>query len=409
MRIGLDTFAEIGMALSGNRRRTILTGFGIFWGMFMLLFLHGVGQGLKQKLSADMDGFATNATLVASGVTSKPSKGFKSGREWSLKNSDVDVLRSAIPELDVISPVVGVWGKSAVHGQFEYTAGIKGVDEGYCKVEIPELKYGRTISATDVLMQRKVCVLGGEVYQTLFPGGGDPCGERVKIEAVYYTVIGVDMHSGNFNVNGPATRSVLIPISVIQNVYHYGDKVQLIAMTGRDGVKMGTLSDRIRATLGRAHYFDPADKQALFVMNTEEFFAMMDGLFKGLDFLLMLVGLGTILAGAIGVSNIMMVNVKARTVEIGIRRAIGATPADILVQNMLEGITIIGVAGILGIMFSVGMLSLVEKFSGSTAYQISFASAVGALVLLAVLGIVAGLAPAYRAMKIRPVDAMRDE
>lgn len=409
MRFDLDTLTEIRMTLSSNRRRTILTGFGIFWGIFMLLFLQGGGQGLKQMLSKNFEGFASNSVIIASGTTSKPYKGMKKGRSWDLRTGDVDILRNMIPELDIITPMIGKWGQAASYAGHEFSSNVKCVDADYALVENVDLRFGRFINSIDVAQERKVCVLGKNVYEKLFPDGSDPCGKSVQVGAVYYTVIGVNFAESNINIQGPSSKAVLIPISVGQKVYHLGDHIHLICMTGKSGVTMSEITGKIRQCMGRTHIFDPSDTQAMFLMNAEEMFSMVDGLFKGLNFLILLVGLGTILAGAIGVSNIMMVNVKARTVEIGIRRAIGATPSDILGQNMLEGITLIFVAGILGILFSVGLLALIERFSGSTAFQISFGTAVGALVLLAALGVVAGLAPAYRAMKIRPVDAMRDE
>ena len=195
-----------------------------------------------------------------------------------------------------------------------------------------------------------------------------------------------------------------------QKVYSRGNVVDVICMTGKSGVRMSTLEDDVREIMAREHKFAPDDMQALFILNTEEMFALVDNLFIGINFLILLIGLGTILAGAIGVSNIMMVTVKERTTEIGIRRAIGATPWDILSQIIMESITLTLLAGCLGIVFSVFMLSALEIISGDgTVFQVDFWTAVVSALLLTVLGVLAGLAPASRAMHIKPVDAMRDE
>ncbi|MBR0269866.1 MAG: FtsX-like permease family protein, partial [Prevotella sp.] len=190
--------------------------------------------------------------------------------------------------------------------------------------------------------------------------------------------------------------------------------VDLICLTAKPGVTMSNISQHIREVVARAHHIDPTDEKAVTVFNTEVLFGMMDNLFKGVNFLIWLVGIGTLLAGAIGVSNIMMVTVRERTTEIGIRRAIGATPRDILSQIISESILLTAVAGMSGILFAVIILQMVEM--GNTTdgivtahYQVGFWTAVGAAVLLSVLGVLAGLAPAARAMSIKPVDAMRDE
>jgi putative ABC transport system permease protein len=257
-------------------------------------------------------------------------------------------------------------------------------------------------------------VIGKKVYKTLFPKGGDPCGEMVRIDSTYYQVVGVDYSAGNVNINGSAEESVSIPMSLMQQAYNLGDDVDLICLTAKPGVTMSNISQHIREVVARAHHIDPTDEKAVTVFNTEVLFGMMDNLFKGVNFLIWLVGIGTLLAGAIGVSNIMMVTVRERTTEIGIRRAIGATPRDILSQIISESILLTAVAGMSGILFAVIILQMVEM--GNTTdgivtahYQVGFWTAVGAAVLLSVLGVLAGLAPAARAMSIKPVDAMRDE
>lgn len=409
-RLDIDTFREIGDSLFRNKRRTLLTGFGIFWGLFMLLFLVGGGNGLKQMLSMNFEGFATNTIVIISSNTSKPWKGMKEGRYWQLDRKDVERLRTLMPELDVVAPQVSNWGQTATYKGNSSSVSIKGISGDYHKVEAPLLKYGRTISDADVEQERKVCVIGKRVYNDLFPEGGDPCGRYIQVGSVFLRIIGVDYSSGNISINGSASESVMMPFSVAAQLYKRGNNVDIICMTGRKGVKMSTLEGRIRSILSREHLFDPTDDQAVMVLNTEQIFSIVDNLFRGVNFLIWLVGIGTLLAGAVGVSNIMMVTVRERTVEIGIRRAIGATPRDILTQIILEGIVLTTVAGMSGIVFSVLLLNLFEVITKHQAvFQIQFGTAVAALFLLMLLGLLAGIAPAYRAMHIKPVDAMRDE
>ncbi len=409
-RLDIDTFREIGDSLFRNKRRTLLTGFGIFWGLFMLLFLVGGGNGLKQMLSMNFEGFATNTIVIVSSNTSKPWKGMKEGRYWQLDRKDVERLRTLMPELDVVAPQVSNWGQTATYKGNSSSVSIKGISGDYHKVEAPLLKYGRTISDADVEQERKVCVIGKRVYNDLFPEGDDPCGRYIQVGSVFLRIIGVDYSSGNISINGSASESVMMPFSVAAQLYKRGNNVDIICMTGKKGVKMSTLEGRIRSILSREHLFDPTDDQAVMVLNTEQIFSIVDNLFRGVNFLIWLVGIGTLLAGAVGVSNIMMVTVRERTVEIGIRRAIGAVPRDILSQIIWESVALTLAAGSTGIVFSVLILNVVEALTKhQAAFQISFWTAILAALLLSVLGVLAGLAPALRAMKIKPVDAMRDE
>lgn len=410
MRLDADTYREIADSLVRNRSRSLLTGFGIFWGLFMLLFLIGGGKGLKQLLNQNFEGFASNAVILLTQNTSLPYKGLPEGRYWDLTATDAERLKVMVPELETVTGQIAQWGNDAVYNEQKIQVNIKGINADYVKVEAPRLKYGRYINEVDVSQERKVCVIGKRVYKELFPDGGDPCGAFIQVGAVFFQIVGVDFSSGNININGNATTAVTIPITIAQKLYGRGRNLDILCVTGKPGIDMSRLSDRILQIMARQHSFDPTDDQALLQLNTQQIFTMVDTLFKGVNFLIWLVGLGTLLAGAIGVSNIMMVTVKERTTEIGIRRAIGATPKDILSQIMLESVTLTMLAGSAGIMFSVLLLSLTEKIvTDPASFQIGFWTAVLAMALLAVLGVLAGLAPASRAMKIKPVDAMRDE
>lgn len=410
MRFDIDTYREIADSIVRNKKRSLLTGFGIFWGLFMLLFLIGGGKGLKEMLNSNFEGSATNALLIAAQNTSMPYKGLQEGRWWQLENTDVERLRMMIPEAEIVTGQVCDWGKSAVRDAHSFSCNLQGVTQDFAKIDAPRLKYGRYINEIDVLNERKVCVIGKRVYNELFPEGGDPCGQNILVGSTYFRVVGLDISPGTINVNGNTSSSVRIPMSVAQKLMRRGDNLDVVCLVARSGVSTVNLEKRVRQIVARQHRFDPADEPAMLAVNLEQIFSMVDSLFKGVDFLILLVGLGTLLAGAIGVSNIMMVTVKERTVEIGIRRAIGAMPQDILAQIIEESIALTLVAGSFGIVFSVLMLNLTEMLTGGQAsFQITFLTAVMAALLLALLGAAAGLAPALRAMHIKPVDAMRDE
>ena len=411
-----DTFREILDSILRNRSRSLLTGFGVFWGVFMLMLLTGGGQGLKQILMNEFDGFAQNTCIVFADQTSKPYKGFKKGRSWNMNYADLDRLRNLVPELETITPVVSLWGKSVSRNDnTSSSAVVKGARADYANIETPRMMYGRYLNDSDNAQERKVCVLGKKVHDELFPEGGDPCGQRIRIDGSYYSVIGVDWkESGGININGRASDAVTIPINQARKVYNLGDRVYMLCFTAKEGITMNDIIPRVREVIARAHYVDPTDEQAMFLLNTQLIFGIVDNLFKGINFLIWLIGLGTLLAGVIGVSNIMMVSVKERTTEIGIRRAIGATPRQILGQIISESTVLTLVAGMTGIVFSVLILYGVELAMTQDGilkapFQVPFATAVLAASLLTVLGVVAGLMPATRAMQIKPVDAMRDE
>lgn len=410
MKLDLDTYKEISEALMRNKRRSLLTGFGIFWGLFMLLFLIGGGSGLKELLSKNFSGFATNTIVMGAEQTGKPYKGFKEGRSWQLEYKDVERLKHLFPELAIVTPMLSQWGTVAMNEGMSVNCHMSGVTADYQNVETPILKYGRYLNQVDIQHQRKVCVIGKQIYQSLFPEGGDPCGQLISVNSVYYQVVGVNYSTSNINIGGSSEENITVPITVLRDVLNSGNKVEMICVVGKDGVKMSDMEPRIRQAVYREHTIAPNDDQALFMLNMEPIFKIVDNLFRGVNFLIWLVGIGTLLAGAIGVSNIMMVVVKERTIEIGIRRAIGATPFDILFQIVMEGIVLTLVAGLSAIVFSVFMLNMLEMIAKhEAAFQIHFGTAVAAFLLLTLLGLLAGIAPAYRAMHIKPVDAMRDE
>ena len=415
MRLDIDTYREIIDTLTRNKSRSLLTGFGVFWGVFMLVALIGGGQGMKEMLNQNFEGFATNSAMVWAQPTSKAYKGFRKGRRWEMEYKDVDRLKHRVPELDVVSPMLFSNGGTAYYGDRKTTVGVNGVMPDYQQINNPKMFYGRYLNDMDLAEHRKVCVIGKKTYKDLFPGGGDPCGKFIRVDSIYYQIVGVDYNvSGGMSFGSEAGTTMLLPITLMQQTYNRGNDVDMIAVTGRPGVVMSTLAPRIRETIGRAHLVDATDEQGIMVFNTEVLFQLLDSLFRGVNFLIWLVGLGTLLAGAIGVSNIMMVTVRERTIEIGIRRAIGATPRMILSQIISESIVLTMVAGMSGILFAVLILQMLEMRNtedGIVAahFQVGFWTALSAAIAIAVMGVLAGLAPAARAMSIKPVDAMRDE
>ena len=417
MRIDLDTYREIIDTLTRNKSRSFLTGFGVFWGVFMLVALMGGGQGLKEMLYKNFDGFAQNTVIIGAEQTTKPYKGFRKGRWWTMEYKDIERLKQKVPELNAAAPILfSGWGSgnTAYYGDQKTTPRIQGTVPELTDIIASKMYYGRYLNDMDIQEHRKVCVIGKKVYKDLFKEGGDPCGKKIRIDSTYYEVVGVDYSTGNISIGGRSEEKVTIPITMMQAAFNRGNAIDIIAATGRPGVIMSKITPRIRETIARAHYVDPTDEQGVFVFNTELMFQMINNLFKGVNILIWLIGLGTLLAGAIGVSNIMMVTVRERTTEIGIRRAIGATPKMILSQIISESIVLTLVAGMSGILFGVMILQMLEMYNTEdgiieTHFQVSFWTAIFCAFVVSSLGVLAGLAPAARAMSIKPVDAMRDE
>ncbi len=413
MRIDLDKWEEIFITITRNKTRSFLTAFGVFWGIFMLVVLMGGSQGVKNMMSATFDGFATNSGFMATNNTSKPYKGLRKGRYWSITNADVDLIRKRVPEIDVITPNIAKWGMNAVYKENKISCTLKGEYPIYDEIETPKITQGRTLNEVDLREQRKVCVIGSRIYETLFPHAENPCGKFIEINGIYYKIVGVNSNSGNMSINGNARTSITIPFTTMQNNYNFGKNVDMISYTAKEGYVISDIQEKVATILKKEHIIHPEDKQAIIMVNAEAMFGMIDGLFKGINILSWMIGLGTLLAGAIGVSNIMMVTVKERTTEIGIRRAIGAKPNDIMKQILSESMVLTIASGMGGICFGVLILQMMTMGTAQSdtpgQFQISFWTAMIACIILIILGMLAGLAPAYRAMAIKPIEAIRDE
>lgn len=413
MKLDKDSFEEIIMTITHNRTRSLLTAFGVFWGIFMLVALLGGGKGLQNIMNANFEGFATNSGFVWVQQTQLPFRGFQKGRTWNMNVHDIDLLKDKVKELDVVTPSIVRFNIPAVFKSKKSTCILKGLRPDYQSIEVQNMEHGRFINDIDIRESRKVCVIGHRIYEELFNPGTDPCGTYLQVGGIYYKIIGLaDNTTGGVNIQGQSSESVIIPFPTMQLAYNMKSDFEMLSFTVKPGVKVSNIQPLIERIIKQAHFISPLDKQAVMLFNTEALFSMMDDLFKGIRVLVWMVGLGTLLAGAIGVSNIMMVTVKERTSEIGIRRAIGARPKDIMQQILWESIILTSVAGMLGITMGVLSLQGMEQLNieGKTyAFQISFSLAVGTTLLLIVLGLLAGLAPAYRAMAIKPIDAIRDE
>jgi len=414
----LDRFEEIWVTITRNKTRSLLTGLGVFWGIFMLIVMMGFGTGLERGVNEGVDGIATNACFVWSNRTGEPYRGFQRGRFWNMQNRDVEILRRSIPEIEVLSPMLfgGSSENNVMWGDTHGTFNVRGLHATYQYIENPFLTKGRFINEIDVMQRRKVSVIGTNVAEELFPEGVNPIGQHIRVNGIYYQVVGVSQGVSNMNMNGRTQDVISIPFSTMQQVGNHGASIHALAATARSGYRVSLIEERMREILKANNNISPTDRQAVFSINLEQQFAMFNNLFLGIAILIWIVGSGTLIAGIVGVSNIMLVTIKERTKEIGIRRALGAKPRQIISQIMAESLVLTSLAGMLGLCFGVLVLYLAETqwladidsmFFATPA--VSFNTAVASTVILIICGLIAGIIPTKRALSIKAIDAIREE
>lgn len=412
----LDRWHEIWITITHNKSRSVLTAFSVFWGMLMLVLMVGSGNALEKGIFSQIEGFATNSCFFESQRTTLPHKGFRKGRRWDMTNSDIPVIKEKVRELQHISPMLFSGGneKNVARGDKNGSYRIKGCFPEYDLIEKSKMLHGRYINDIDIADKRKVCVIGERIYEVLFQKGEDPTGKQIRVNGIYFQVVGVARSSSGVNIGGETAETVVLPFSTMQQAFNQGNIIHLLAVTAKEGVPVKRVQDQIGEILRQQHQISPDDKDAVWSMNIEEQFKMFNYLGIGIAALIWIVGLGTLFAGAIGVSNIMLVTVRERTKEIGIRRALGATPRNIIGQILSESVVLTVLAGLLGIVLGVGLLrgagiilSQSDQFFKDP--QVSFGMAVGSFLILIVIGAMAGYIPAQRAILIKPVEAISEE
>ncbi len=415
MRIRLfdtDNWSEIRATLSRNKTRTFLTAFGIFWGTAMLALLWGGAGGLEGMLKRNFQGFATNMGVCFTHRTTMPYKGFSKGMAWQMNDADISFIRRSNPYLE-LSTAMSYEGGTAKYGTKSRVSQILGVEGDYFKIQLPTILSGRVINDSDVSQTSKVIVVGKNIANELF-GSESPEGKFVNVNNIYFKVVGVVSQTTEVSIGGRMDDAVIIPITTMRRAYNKGDKIQSFIYTARHGSSPKDIEPSIWRAVHTNHPINPEDKQALQTMDISEHFKMADNLFIGVSILALFVGLGTLLAGIIGIGNIMWIIVKERTNEIGIRRAIGATPRDIIIQILTESMTMTAIAGTAGVCFAAGVLSIIDKITydpalGSAHFQLQFWHAICIMITFLILGTAAGIVPALKAMRIKPIEALNDK
>jgi putative ABC transport system permease protein len=416
-----DRWQEIFSVLKKNKLRTFFTAFGVFWGIFMLIIMLGSGRGLSNGVKSGMGDMATNSMFMWTQRTTIPYKGFSRGRFFNFNNSDTRALIDNIPEIEYIAPRIQGFNRSGnnnvVRAERTGNFHIQGDYPDYNLIDPVKIIQGRFINNLDITNERKVIVIGQRVFEEMFAKGENPIGEYLRISGVYFKVVGLFKSKKNNQEADQENQQVIMPFTTLQKTYNYGDVVGWYSITARKNVSVSTIEKKAKTLMKQRHSIAPEDDRAVGSANVEEEFKKMTNLFSGINALIWIVGIGTLLAGVVGVSNIMMIIVKERTQEIGIQRALGATPASVISQIITESVFLTAVAGYFGLVVGVAIIEGVNRLLISTHAStgmfsnpsVDFAVAIKALIVLVISGAVAGLIPANRAVSIKPIDALRSE
>jgi putative ABC transport system permease protein len=412
----IDRWQEVWHTLSRHKLRTVLTGFGVFWGIFMLCMLLGMGNGLQNGVQDQFKGESAAAIWVWPNVTSKAYNGRNEGRELSWRMQDLDAINAKLG--DEVKDGVP---RNFIRGEFTITRGTKqsSFDVSATMPNFQNIRYntilqGRYLNETDITDHRKVAVIGIDVYKALFDAEANEnaIGESILVKGVHFIVVGV---SKNPNVqNDREGRRLYLPFTTAKDVFRGDEKVDVFILNSNatDVDQVQAQLDKIRLLMARRHDFAPDDEQAANVFSPLENFKRLQGLFLGIKFFVSIVGIATLLAGMIGVSNIMLIIVKERTREIGVRKALGATPGSIIGLVLTESIVITLLSGYIGLVLAISLLELISRsIDDPTSFfqrpEISLPAAIASLLLLTLCGAMAGFFPARHAANIQPIEALR--
>ncbi|MCZ8229063.1 ABC transporter permease [Flavobacterium sp.] len=417
-----DKWNEILEALTANTFRTILTAFGVFWGIFILVILLAAGNGLENGVKKGFDGIATNTMFMWSQTASKPYKGLPANRKFNFKNADVAALKENFPDLLYVSPRNQLGGfegaNNVVRGTKTAAYTIYGDYPELINQEPMDIPKGRFLNQQDITLKRKVAVIGQGVIKELYTPVEEVIGTYIKINGVNFMIVGVYKSKSNNRGGGEEEqKKIFIPFTTFQQAFNFGDTVGWMALTANDGASITDLKPKILEFMKGRHSINPADDRAIGNFDLYAEFSKVQSLFAILRFIAYFVGTLVLLSGVIGISNIMLIVVKERTKEIGIRRALGATPGAIRTQILTEAIFLTIMAGMFGIALATGVLwglnfvldSMPSDDMMFANPSVDLAVVFFALLILIGSGLLAGFIPAQTAIRVKPVDALRTE
>mgnify|MGYP003675190625 FL=1 len=416
-----DSWAEIIEALSSNWFRTVMTAFGVLWGIFILVILLAAGNGLENGIKQGFSGMATNSMFMWAQTASQPYKGLPKGRRYNFKTDDVDAIKQQVPGLRFVSPRNQLGGfrgsNNVVRGLQTGAFNVYGDYPEIIQQQPMDITSGRFINYSDINEKRKVAIIGSGVQSALYDPGEEVIGSYIKINGVNFLVIGTYKKKGNNGDPEEMQKEIYVPFTSFSQAFNMGDIVGWMAITAQDDLSITNLKSQIFDVIKTRHTINPNDDRAVGNFDLYQEYSKINGLFTALNFVAYFVGILVLLSGIIGISNIMLIVVKERTKEIGIRRALGATPWSIRAQVLLESIFLTIISGMAGIVLASAVLWFVNyQLSGMDTSEMMFINPsvnIGvvfiALTILIVSGLLAGLIPAQNAIKVKPVEALRTE
>lgn len=413
-----DNWQEIFSTIKKNKLRTVLTALGVLWGIFMLVVMLGAGNGLRNGVVGGFDGFATNSFFVWTQKTTKAYEGFQPGRRFNYNNDDTEAIKATVKEAQYVCArnQLGGFrgGNNITRGVKTGTFSIYGDFPEFAKIQPMKHLQGRFINDLDISQKRKICVIGNRVQEILFEKDEDPLGKYIRINGVYFQVVGLFKSNQSGGQGQEESQTVYVPFTTFQTAFNFGNIVGWYSITSKENIPVEIVETKVIDLLKQRHHISPDDKLAVGHWNMGKEFEKISGLFTGIDLLVWIVGIGTLLAGVIGVSNIMLIVVKERTKEIGIKRALGATPWKIIGQIILESVFLTTFAGYFGLILGIGLLELINTMIGADPEGGMFKNphvdinvALTALTILIVSGALAGFIPARRAIQVKPIEALR--
>jgi len=406
-----DTWKEVYDSLTKNKVRTVITMIGVWWGILLLIALLGAARGMENSFNRIFGDFATNSVFIWGQNTSIPFKGFQEGKLVSLKLSHVHKIKENIEGVELVVPR----SRSQALVVRNFLSGRYGVNGDYPlldQIQKKKMLRGRFINQNDINSKRKSAVISEDVYKQLFDKNENPIGRYIQVNSMNFTVIGVFQ---NENVDMGPSSDIHIPFTTFQQIYNRGDRIGWMVVTGKPEYNIKQIEEDIKLLLRNLNKIHPRDKRALGSFNLGKEFAKITGFLKGMQFLTWFVGIATLIAGVFAIGNILLITVKERTKEIGIRRALGATPFEIKRQIVVEAVFLTLLSGILGIITGGWILIVIDKVWGQgddatlVNASVSIAVVFVALALLVLLGSLIGLIPAFKATRLKPIEALREE
>lgn len=406
-----DTWTEVYDSLTKNKVRTVITMIGVWWGILLLIALLGAARGMENSFNRIFGDFATNSVFIWGQNTSIPFKGFQEGKLVSLKLSHVHKIKDNIEGVELVVPR----SRSQALVVRNFLSGRYGVNGDYPlldQIQKKKMLRGRFINQNDINSKRKAAVISEDVYKQLFDKNENSIGRYIQVNNMNFTVIGVFQ---NENVDMGPSSDIHIPFTTFQQIYNRGDRIGWMVVTGKPEYNIKQIEEDIKLLLRNLNKIHPRDKRALGSFNLGKEFAKITGFLKGMQFLTWFVGIATLIAGVFAIGNILLITVKERTKEIGIRRALGATPFEIKRQIVVEAVFLTLLSGILGIITGGWILIVIDKVWGQgddatlVNASVSIAVVFVALALLVLLGSLIGLIPAFKAIRVKPIEALREE